>query len=388
MQAFGVRSASFFLSSLLALILVSLSCGTLRASGSGSPSWLNEGHLADVLLYHVLLDEARYGDAGLVLKRLLENGGGGSYILCLEAEYSFIMLANNRPGDWLERAGRATRRAMQIDEGYWRVLYNRARWLAFNNQSEEALDLSMRAVENSDAPDIVLSWAYGLANSLKARSACVRILELLQLRDVLEESELRALGMLYVLEERHDEAIQLLSRDDSGVASLLSIAVHYFREGPYALAGRYANALLTRVPDHSAGALISAHALLQEDNDTEALAVLMRWRDAGGLDADVLVVLAALHSSRSEWEQALSVLELASKTGPEKASLLISRGRALLKLGRAQEALPLLNRAFSLSASLRERAEILLLLGEAYLSQTDAGAGPVPENTDPKESGF
>jgi len=147
--------APFFLLPLFAAVfLVFAPCGTLRAADSHS--WLTEEHLADVLLYHVLLDEEHYEEAGLVLRRLLANEGGGSYVLCLEAEYAFVMLTNKKPGDWLDRAGRATWWAIQMDETHWRVLYNRARWLELSDRRREALLVSMRAIEDSNAPDSVL----------------------------------------------------------------------------------------------------------------------------------------------------------------------------------------------------------------------------------------
>ena len=339
-----------------------------RAAAAAPQSWFTEEHLADVLLYQVLLDESRYDDAWLVLQRLLSNDGGGSYVLCLEAEYSFLMLDNKFPGDWLERAGQATWWAMQTDERHWRVLYNRARWLALSGRRKDALACVLRTAENSDTPDLVLFWAYDLAEELRVLQECVRILELLQARGALDEKGVHTLGSLYSLEGRHDEALRLLSRDGDS-ASLLAIAAHYVREGEYVLAGRYAHALLARVPNHPEGVLFYACALLHEDKNAEVLAFLTRWKDAGGRDTNILIVLADIYASYAEWERALEVLELVPEESGEKASVLIARGRVLLKCKRAREALPQLKRALALSVSFREKAELLLLLGDAYLAQ-------------------
>ena len=157
----------------------------------GSPEWLLGESLADILFYQVLLDEARYAEAGLVLDRLLASGGGASYFFCLEAEYSFTMLAHTFPGDWMARAGRATDRAMQAegDEKNWRARQNRALWLKFSFRYDEALTLLSPALCDPTAPVSLLYLALEIAVALESEEFCGFILDSLRARGELDDDE-------------------------------------------------------------------------------------------------------------------------------------------------------------------------------------------------------
>lgn len=172
-----------------------------------SPAWVGGERLADVLMYHHLLDELRFDEAGQVLDRLLASGRRNPHLRVLEAEYALQMHAQGRAGDWLERAGRASHAAVASEAAGWRGQMARSRWNEVSGNMREALLCAKLALEDEQAPRAAWERALTLAEKLGDRGEMGQLLEGAKDRGFLDANGLYTLGMIRLSEGRLPEAI-------------------------------------------------------------------------------------------------------------------------------------------------------------------------------------
>ncbi|HPH02791.1 MAG TPA: tetratricopeptide repeat protein [Spirochaetota bacterium] len=196
---------------------------------AGSPYWVSGERLADLLMYHHLMDGVQYDQAGQVLDRLLAAGRRTAHVRVLEAGYCLEMHDLGRTGNWLARAGDAARAAVRLDPAGWRGYFLLSRWNEISGNVQEALHCARQALDKEDVPRDVWASAIELARKHGTRGDLGQLLEAASERGYLDGNGLYALGMIRLSEGRLQDAISCLESvreyGDSGLGVRASNAL-------------------------------------------------------------------------------------------------------------------------------------------------------------------
>lgn len=212
-------------------VCVILTGSTLRLQAS--PAWAAGERLADLLLYHYLVAETRFDEAGQVLERLLVSGQHNPHLKVLEAEYALTMYERGRGREWLERAGRSSQAALAAGALGWRGQLVRSRWNDAAGKTREALRCAKLALQDEEAPRIAWNQAITLADRLAEQGELGQLLEGAKARGFLDGVGLQILGMIRLSEGQLSEAIANLESAQDSLPPRLALQTAVTLSGLY-----------------------------------------------------------------------------------------------------------------------------------------------------------
>lgn len=260
------------------------------------------------------------------------------------------VLAEGEQDDTL-LAGRAAYLARAEDDPALDELYSQAAEGA-DQASPGRLFLLGQLAELREKNDEALQWYGRIASGLQRDQAQLRIAVLLDKTGRLDDAlarlrELQAGDSDYgeVVRDAYLLEAELLSRRGRGEDAVAAYGrgLQIFEDDPELL---YARALGYERLDRIGEAEADLRRLVEQDPE----------------NADALNALGYTLADRTErYEEALALIERALELKPDTPAIIDSMGWVLFKLGRAQEAVPHLRRAFELQRD----AEVAAHLGEA-----------------------
>ena len=184
----------------------------------------------------------------------------------------------------------------------------------------------------------------------------------------------RRLGDLYAQDGRLGESLAeyaaSLSIDPADADAHASRAQTLLRLSRFADAEAAARTAVALKPDHEAAQYALGTALMRTERTEEGLSVLKeferlqtatRGRNDAAWQIKLLTEQAREHAARQEYSAAADVLRRAMAYAPAEGSIRLAAGAFLVRAGKYEEAIPLLNEALA-----REAIEAHRYLADAY----------------------
>ncbi len=190
--------------------------------------------------------------------------------------------------------------------------------------SEEAIAVSDLAEESDDTPVKFTRQVVPMRPEQKAELSYQNGYD--HLRSQRHRQAERSLRLALVAESGHIKARELLS----GI---------YIKQGRWIEASELLREGLTYSPEHRTFSKLYARAMMQLNQDAQAIAVLKKYAPAVESDPDYFAILAALYQRQNQHGHAADLYARLVSVNPNKGVWWVGLGISLEAMGRKQDAL-------------------------------------------------